>query len=409
MVARFRSADRQMIRGINQALVLGAIRQHGPVSRTDIAELTRLSPATVSGITAELIDQDVIIERDAGPSTGGRRPILLTINHDAGLVLGLKLTETQLVAALTDLGANVVDQRSAAVGDDRSPEAIVARLAGLVDALRSIHAGRRVLGIGLGLAGVIDRNAGICRFHPYLNWRDVPLRKLIEDRLGLPVVIENDVNTLALAEHWFGAGLGADDFLVVTLGRGVGLGMILDGRLYRGGFGGAGEFGHVTVVPDGPRCDCGKAGCLEAFVADPALRRELSAALGGDGSIATGIALARRGDARALAVFEVAGRVLGGALAWLVNVFHPPLLIVGGEGASAAGWLDLIDRPMRDALRAGSFDGFADDLRIVSEPWGDDAWARGAASLMLEELFRPPLYRDDETRIRWPDAIGSRA
>jgi predicted NBD/HSP70 family sugar kinase len=393
MGRRLRSGNRRLIREINQSLVLGLVRDQGPISRTDIAERADLSPATITDITAVLIEQGLIYEHEAGVSTGGRRPILLALNRQAGLVLGAKLTDREIVSALIDLDAEIVDRQTAALGDDGSLEHVVDVLAGLVADLRSRHPGRRIFGLGLGLAGVVDRRSGVCRFSPFFQWHDVPIGRLLEERLALPVVLDNDVNTLTLAEQWFGAGSGVADFLVVTLGRGVGMGMVLDGRLYRGGNGGAGEFGHATMATDGPLCDCGKRGCLEALVSSPALLRRLQSTLGSEVTFDEAVALARAGDPTARAVFAEAGRILGLALSHLINIFNPPLLIVGGEGAVAA---DLFLDPLRETLRANSFDGFFGDLRLVVESWGDDAWARGAAGLMIEEMFRPTLYRDEE-------------
>jgi predicted NBD/HSP70 family sugar kinase len=395
MSLRLRSGNRQLIREINQSLVLSLVRDHGPISRTDIAAAAHLSLATVSGISNALIDQGLIYEHEAGVSTGGRRPILLALNPRAGLVIGVKLTESQIVAALTDLNADVIEQRATPLGADRRPESVVAALAEIVDDLRAAHAEQRIFGVGLGMAGVIDRRQGICRFSPFLQWHTVPLRHLLEQRLGLPAVIENDVNTLTMAEQWFGAGVGVGDFLVVTLGRGIGMGMVLNGHLYRGGCGGGGEFGHITMVPDGPRCDCGKRGCLEALVADPAILRRLQNAFDREFTMDEAVALARQGDTTAQGIFAAAGRTLGLAIADLVNIFNPPLLVVGGEGARA---LDLLLEPLQSTLQAHCFDGFFADMRLVVEPWGDDAWARGAASLMLDELFRPDLYRDEKAR-----------
>lgn len=392
MGRRLRSGNRRLIREINQSLVLGIVRDQGPISRTDIAELAGLSPATITDITGVLIEQGLIYEHEAGVSTGGRRPILLALNRQAGLVLGAKLTDREIVSALIDLDGEIVDRQTASLGGDGTLDHVVAVLAGLVADLRARHPGRRVFGLGLGLAGVVDRRTGLCRFSPFFRWHDVPLGQLLEERLALPVVLDNDVNTLTLAEQWFGAGAGVTDFLVVTLGRGVGMGMVLDGRLYRGGNGGAGEFGHATMEVDGPPCDCGKRGCLEALVSSPALLRKLRASLGRALTYDEAVALARAGDPIARAVFVEAGHTLGLALSHLINIFNPPLLIVGGEGAVAA---DLILDPLRETLRAHCFDGFFDELRLVVEGWGDDAWARGAAGLMIEELFRPPLYRDE--------------
>src|SRR6266545_986603 len=395
MSLRLRSGNRQLIREINQSLVLSLVRNHGPISRTDIADAAHLSLATVSSISNALIDQGLIYEHEAGISTGGRRPILLALNRQAGLVIGVKLTENQIVAALTDLTAEVIEQRAAPLGSDHRPEAVVGALAALVDQLRAAHPGRRMVGIGLGMAGVIDRRQGICRFSPFLQWHSVPLRHMLEQRLGLPVVIENDVNTLTMAEQWFGAGVGVNDFLVVTLGRGIGMGMVLNGQLYRGGCGGGGEFGHITMVPDGPRCDCGKRGCLEALVADPAIVRRMQMATNRELTMEATVALARQGDTTAQGIFAAAGRTLGMALADLVNIFNPPLLVIGGEGARA---LDLLQESLQETLQTHCFDGFFNDMRLVVEPWGDDAWARGAASLMLDELFRPDVYHNDESR-----------
>lgn len=413
---QLRSGNRQLIREINKSLVLSIVRKHAPISRTDISQVTNLSLATVSGITGELINQGLIYELEGGTSTGGRPPILLALNQQAGYVIGIKVTETQVVAALTDLGAEIVERRATPLGNDpdRRPESVVAVLAETIEGLRAMHPERRIFGVGVGMAGVIDRRNGVCRFSPFFRWRDVPLGPMLEKRLGLPVVLENDANTLTMAEKWFGAGVGVSDFLVITLGRGVGMGMVLNGQLYRGGGGGAGEFGHIVMVPDGPQCDCGKRGCLEALVSDPAIVRRMRAALGLDPSDASAsflsgsrhaltdaltleeaTTLARQGDATAQSIFAAAGRTLGMAIADLVNIFNPPLIVVGGEGARA---FDLMTAPLQETLQANCFNGFFNDLRLVVEPWGDDAWARGAAGLMLEEMFRPTLYRYDETR-----------
>lgn len=392
MGRRLRPGNRQLIRDINQSLVLSAIREQGPISRTAIARRTRLSSATVSAITGDLVAENLVVEHEAGASTGGRPPILLSLNADAGAVVGVKLTEDLAIAALTNLGADVIDQRAIPIPGDHSPHKVAESLAHLINDIGRANSERNIFGVGLGLAGAIDRATGICRFSPFFQWRDVPLRALLYEQLGFPVVIENDVNTLALAEQWFGAGARSGDFLVVTLGRGIGMGMILNGQLYRGGCGGGGEFGHVTVLPDGPMCDCGKRGCLETLVADRALLSRLRRIFGHELTLEAGIDLARAGDAAALAVFAAAGRTLGRALADLVNIFNPPLLIVGGEGTRA---IDLMRPTLEDALRAFCFNGFYDQLRLVAEPWADDAWARGAAGLVLDELLRPPLYHGE--------------
>lgn len=382
------SANRQLIRQINEAVVLGAIHHHGSISRTEIAGAVNLSPATITGIISRLIRRGLVREQESGRSTGGRPRVLLEIERDGGCVIGIKLTETQLIGAFTDLGAVTIAQHTIPLGGDRSPEAVVEELDRLVGLLSAEAPGRRLFGVGIGLAGAIDRHAGICRFSPYLPWRDVPLRMLLEQRIARPVVIENDVSALTLAERWFGGGVGLNDFVVVTLGRGVGLGMVLDGRLYRGGHGAGGEFGHMTMEPHGPLCDCGKQGCLEALIGEPALTERLTAICGRETSLAEGAQLARAGHEAVRSVFATAGATLGLALAAVINLLNPTRVIMGGEDLDA---LELLLEPMRAALATHCFDGLFADLDLIVEPWSDDVWARGAAGLVLDELFHARL------------------
>ncbi|MDY7042573.1 MAG: ROK family protein, partial [Chloroflexota bacterium] len=257
---------------------------------------------------------------------------------------------------------------------------------------------KRVTGVGIGLAGVIDAERGLCRYSPILGWRDVPLEQLVEEQIGIPVRINNDVNTLAMAEKWFGAGQGVDDFLVVTVGRGVGLGIVANGQFYQGTRGGGGEFGHTVMDADGPLCDCGKRGCLEAYVADPALVRTAREALvqgrlGGvdadDLTVEQITELARSGDRTLRGIFAQAGRMLGMGIANLINVFNPALIIISGEGVRAG---DLLFEAMRQAVTQYTFDGLARDTEIVIQEWGDEAWAWGAASLVLQEIYKSPIH-----------------
>jgi predicted NBD/HSP70 family sugar kinase len=389
-----RTGSKHLIREINQAIVIQAIRSHGALSRTDIAQKVSLSLPTISGITAELIEAGLLYEQSTGASTGGRRPVMLALNQAAGYAVGIKLTEDAAISVLTDLDATVVARRSAPISG-HAPEAVAATVADVVGSLRPYANGKVIFGVGIGLAGVIDRNKDRVRHATYFGWHDLPFSQMVEQLLDLPVVVDNDVNALTAAEQWFGAGRDVANVLVISLGRGVGLGMVLDGRLYRGAAGGAGEFGHITVVPDGPPCACGKRGCLEALVSDPAIIQRAGVVLGHTPTIQAAVDGALQGDAVLQGIFAAAGRTLGMAVANLVNVLNPSLVIIGGEGTRAG---DLVTEPFRRALREHCFDGLYDDVRVVIEPWGDEAWARGAASLLLGDLFSPALHRGEEER-----------
>jgi len=390
--------NRDLIRAINRSSVLNVIKNYGPIARVEIARRTGLSPATISGITGELIRKNLVLEKEAGDSNGGRPPILLAINPRGGFVVGIKLTETQAIGALTDLEATIIAKRTDPI-TDHTPASVVKSLAELVNALVS-ESGvfkKQLLGVGLGLAGIIDAGRGILRQSPIYKWRDVPLREMLQKRVKAPVYIDNDVNTLTLAEKWFGSGQATDDFVTVTVGRGVGMGIVVNGQFYRGAGGGAGELGHTVVDPSGPLCECGKRGCLETYVGDPALLRAAAEAwkrgeMGAEAHSPEELAsLAASGDAGAIQIFRQAGEVLGRSIANLVNILNPGRIILSGEGTRAGKWL--FD-PMCETIQRFAMPGLANDVEIKIDAWGDDAWARGAASLVLRELFESPVNKE---------------
>ena len=382
-----KAGSKRLIREINEAIVLDAVRTHGFRSRAEIAADTGLSAPTVSGITADLIDRNLLYEHSTGESAGGRRPVMLALNASAGYVIGVKVTEQAVIAVLTDLAATVLHRRTRKLrGTD--VDRVVALIGEICDDLRAKVPGAPVYGLGVGTAGVVDSVNGIVHYGTYAHWRDVPLSDLLYQRTGLPTVVENDVNALAVNEHWFGLGKDVADLLVVSLGRGIGLGLILDGRLYRGAFGGAGEFGHVKIAGDTTPCACGAMGCLEAVIADPALKTRLSELSGTATSTVDGAAAARGGDEAARAVFVEAAHQLGRSIANLVNTLNPELIVLSGEGSHAA---DLMMEPLLESLRSHAFAGLLDGVDVVVEPWDDEAWAQGAASLVLAEMFQPAL------------------
>jgi predicted NBD/HSP70 family sugar kinase len=393
--------NRDLIRAMNRSIVLNVIKTYGPIARAEVARQTGLSPATVTGITAELIDEDLVFEKDMGDSSGGRRPILLAINPSGGYVIGIKLTETQAIGALTDLEATVIVKRTDNL-HGRDPEMIVKQLSLLVSELLQM-AGlpkKKLLGVGVGLAGIVDSEQGMLRQSPFFGWRDLPLGDMLQAQVRVPVHVDNDVNTLTLAEMWFGGGQGIDSFLIVTVGRGVGLGIVVNGQFYRGARGGAGEFGHTVIDPEGPTCECGKRGCLEAYIGDPGLLRMAAEAVnrgeiaGPITSMSDLLTRAQADDAGARTVFAHAGDILGQGIANLLNIFNPQKIIISGEGTRAG---DLLFSPMHEAIARNVMPGLAKDTSIQIDAWGDDAWARGAASLVLHELFESPLNRERES------------
>lgn len=396
-MAKHPLGNRDLIRAINRSAVLNTIKTYGPISRAEVTRYTRLSAATISGITAELIESGLIFEKETGDSKGGRRPILLALKPRGGYVVGLKLSENQIVGVLTDLETTVLFKHTQLL-NNHSLHQTIDSLVQVVEIL--ISQGKvpqkKLLGVGLGLAGIVDGQNGRLRHSPTFGWKDVPLGDLLAERVMVPVHMGNDVDTLTLTEQWFGKGQGIDNFLTVTIGRGVGLGIVVNGQIYSGFRGGAGEFGHMVIDPAGPLCDCGNHGCLETYVADPALLRMANAAIARGElpettqDLDTLVQLAKEGHPIAINIFDQAGQVLGRGIANLINIFSPQMLILSGEGVRAG---ELIIAPMRQAAAQYVMSGLSDDTEIEVDVWNDDAWARGAASLVLQELFRSPIYR----------------
>ena len=394
--------NRNLMRAINRNLILNLIQSAGPLSRTDIARQSGLGNATVSEITGELVASGLIEEVGEGESTGGRRPQFLRLNPEAGYVVGVKVMEQSLTCAVTDLNANVIAHHITPFGNDHRL-AVIQKL--LIDAIQAVlqnaQIGReRVIGIGIGLAGLIDPQQGLICYSPYFDWRNVEFAEPLEAHFNLPVYLENDVNTLTIAEQWFGHGRQVDHFAVVTVGRGIGSGIVTNGQFCRDA---AGEIGHTTLLLDGPRCDCGKQGCLEAVAADPAVIRDIKQrlSLGGESSLSSidsltfeaVVAAADAGDGLAADALARSGYCLGIGIANLINLLSPRLVIVSGEGIRAgAHRLD----PMRRAIGEHVFDGLGEQVKIVTEWVGDETWARGAASLVLGEIFKSPVLGDSK-------------
>lgn len=382
-------ANKDLIRAINRSAILNAIKDNRPIGRADIARQTGLSPATVTGITAELIASDLIKEVSLGDSSGGRPQILLDLNPAGGFVIGIKLMEDHLISALVDLEASVVAQ-SQLDFQSKHPNDIVTKIEEAVSRLLSSQdiPPEKLLGLGVGLAGVVNHKEGLVRYSPFFGWKNIHLGSQISAVLNVPVYIDNDVNTFAIAESLFGSAAGENDFIVITIGRGIGLGVMSQGVPFRGATGGAGELGHVIVDENGPLCSCGNRGCLEMFASEPAILETAQDTLKQEvSSIEDLIRMAEKGNQDVQKIFEHAGTLIGTKVAELISIMGPRLVIISGEGIRMGDFLlgpmlKAVDRFVMPALR-GTY-----EVRI--EPWGDDAWARGAACLVLNQIFLAP-------------------
>lgn len=396
-----RTGRRELIRDLNRSLVLNLVRERGPLSRAGLARLSGLSSSTVTEIVAVLLADGFLMEEGqvaAGDSGIGRPATLLQVNPAAGYVVGLKLTADSLTATVVDLGA----EPRGFVTVPHPPDADAATIVAIFEdaVTRALTAGgvkrKDLMGLGIGVPGaVVD---GEVVGSPIAGWGGFDLPGLLERHFDLPVYLDNDVNTLTVAEQLYGAGAGSSTFVVVTVGRGIGMGLVMNGSLYRGRNGAAGELGHVLAVPDGPACWCGRRGCLEAIASEPAIVRDVLGATGRLRSPTDIAALAAR-EPGVAAILANAGRLVGQAVGDAATVLDPERVVISGEGVRLGPiYLDAI----RDGVR--SHNGMA-GMDLVVEPWGDEAWARGAATLVLRELFHPAHLREDGEA---PSAAASR-
>ncbi|MDJ0801987.1 MAG: ROK family transcriptional regulator [Desulfobacterales bacterium] len=396
-------ASRDLMRAINQFNVLNTIRTAGSISRTELSEITGQSRASVTNITARLIAENLIYEKETSDSAlRGRRRVLLALNADAAYVVGIKLSAFRISCAVTDMQADV---RSSIVMPVRTSERSSSFVADLIEeGIRHCVKDARlqmdqIAGIGIGVPGFVDRNKGFCHWTPLYRKGDTPLRDLVEKRLKIRTYLENDANAVTMAHQWFGDGMGEQNFVVITIEDGVGMGAVVNGQLYRGASGFGSEFGHVVVVPGGNLCRCGKRGCLEAYVSDfsiLAAAREICADIRwecpprGELTLDDVMAVARRGQPEMVRIFSRAGRLLGQGVAGIIQILNPSKIILSGQGVRAG---DLMFAPMRAVVAEQCNPALHDATEIIIHKWQDTDWARGAASLVLQELYKTPFEK----------------
>jgi glucokinase len=298
----------------------------------------------------------------------------------SGRVIGVDLGGTKLLAGAVDAGLNVHHRAHRAARGNGTAELLET----VVDAVREARdaAGGEIDAVGFGIPSLIDHERGVAVSTVHLPIRDLPFRDLMAERIGLPVFVDNDATAAMLAEWRFGAAAGCDDAVLLTIGTGIGGGMVANGALVRGAQGAAAEFGHMTIDVDGPLCPCGSRGCLEAFVSGTALARE-ARALGMDASAAQVAELAHDGDASARSLVSDMGGRLGTGLANLVNALNPEVIVVGG-GVLALG--DLLLDPAREEIARRALSPSRDLVRVVPTRYGAESGMLGAAVLAFEGL-----------------------
>lgn len=387
----------------DEAEVIVALRRRGALSRTDLARITGYSRAKMTAVVGKLVERGILSEIGAGESQGGRRPRMLHFNPSQGYVAGIDLGASSLDIALADLGGTLLERHGEPANVNDGPQVVLDRVCALLLMLmqRRGIAPEQLYAIGIGVPGPVQFSTGLLIAPPLMpKWDAYPIRSILRETFSAArVVVDNDVNVMALGELRSGAGVGVENFIVIKIGTGIGAGIVCQGQVYRGSDGCAGDVGHICVDQHGPVCRCGNIGCVEAMAAGPALAARARSAAesntsallaarfrsnGGTLSAEDVGAAAAAGDRVAMEIIQDSGRMIGEALAGLVNFFNPRLLLLGG-GVSNIGH-QLLSSIRQTVLRR-SPPLSTKDLRIDYAGLGRNAGLYGAIALALEHVF----------------------
>jgi predicted NBD/HSP70 family sugar kinase len=413
--ATSKGADLRLMRELNRLLILNGVRVSGPITRVAVAHRTGLSRTTVSSIVDELLTDNLLFEGntvEAAP-TGGRRATLLHFNADAGYVIGVDLGRSHLTLLLTNLAGHIIARRSGPFDASLGPEICLQQaIASLMDFTAEYRIGwHQIIGVGLGIPGPMDAASRMLVRPPRMpGWDQFDMRTVMERACKVPIYLDNDANMGARGESQYGAGRNVENMAYVKVATGIGCGLIMNGDIYRGSGGTAGELGHVTIDDNGPVCDCGNRGCLEVVAGAAAVTLAAARDVYRDSSgkndgldagrpaaadpqtgapldVADVVQAALAGDKVAQEAIERAGYHIGIALAGLVNIFNPSLILLDGSMARAG---EFLLAPIRQGIARRSLAASSAATRIDLAQLGDNAIALGAVATVIEAAFGPP-------------------
>ncbi|MBB6733618.1 ROK family transcriptional regulator [Cohnella zeiphila] len=391
MTGREEEADLMVLMGhnisrskqTNKRTILRCLLRYGPISRQRIAEITSLTPATISNLISELIEENLILETghlEEFRRRAGRKSVALAFHPQACNALAVHMNAREVHFGLAGINGTVRTLRRYEISFDSNQSAFIERLLAETDACIAELRKDSLSAIGVGLVGFVNFDTGTYLSREHLGWKEVPLAALLAERHGLPVYADNNIRTMALAEKMFGVGRTLTDFLLIYIGPGIGSGLVAGDRLYRGGSTGAGEFGHMTYHPEGPACYCGNRGCLERYASLTAIAAELQVS-----GVLDPLNLLKQGDRQAHEAVARAGRRIGTVLASYLNMFHVPKVIVAGPLAGES-------IPLLEEIRRELYDrsplAKRERVEIVGSELGENIGLVGAAALALwNEIF----------------------
>jgi N-acetylglucosamine repressor len=376
----------QFIRDLNLSGIFKLIHQYGPVTRKELTENTGYSAATVSNHVKRLINRNFIIETEKGSSTGGRKPIYLTVNPDKGRILSIDIKVKQVKIVMFNLKLDVEEKKDFPVFEQDTPEGVIRQIYQEIN--RLLHNNNLliedILGLGIAVPGLINQEEGILEFAPNLGWKSIDIVKTLQERYPFPVALENEAKAAAIGEREF-IYPGASNMVYISINEGIGCGIIINGQLFRGASGNAGEFGHIIIDSNGPECHCGNNGCWETLASENFIvnsyARENNIILNKKQIYQLG----REGDLGVINIFKEAGKNIGIGLVNIINSLSPELLIIGGDITEIKDYLlpDIMNLLEEKALPVSY-----SKVTIKFSQLGNLATVYGLAKLIFEQNIK---------------------
>ena len=387
-MARVRSGDPEMARELNRALILNLLRKYDTIPRAEIARRLNLSKVTVSAIINELLENEIVVEVGEGDPVerGGRRPIMLSLNTTNSFVVGVDLGTTNAIAAIGDLKGNVIDKIRIPTNHNHNVEIIVGQITQLIDDLltKSNIDGEKIAGIGMAVAGQVEKDMGLIVFSPHFNWHNVHIANLIEERTGYKTIADNCTRVMTIGEVWYGEGKDVSNLLFINVGYGIGSALVIDNKIFRH----HSEFGHIFITKKKIRCACGKYGCLEVVASGEAIEREANQVFPrNENEWITAKMVAERannGDKAAKKIYNEAGRYIGRGISIIANTLNSEKIIIGG-GISSVG--DLLLKPALKEFNKNTMEGIKDKISVCISSLGMETAVRGAIAMALDDMI----------------------
>lgn len=393
----------QWMKSLNKSIILNKIRTQGPISRAQIAKETKLTPPTVGSIVKELLEQELIKESQLGESQGGRKPTMLVLHTEAFHIIGVDVGPVDIQYIISNLAGEIVTESKVEIKETLTNERFLEILTDGIQQLIQQHSALRYIGIGVAMHGIVNAEAGISLFAPNLHLRNIPIKAHLEEHFDMDVKVENDAKAFALGEAWFSDDIVHTSMIAVNIGRGIGAGLVSEGKLFNGENGIAGEIGHMMIERNGKICSCGNEGCLQTIASGPAIAEMAKEKINtGEASILGDWIkqspdeitaemvhkAAVMNDRLAIEILEEVGVCLGIAFTNIIHTFNPAKIIIGG-GVARAG--EFLLNPIRRTIAERAISEKAKQTPVIQSKLDAYGSSYGAVALVLSDVFQPSV------------------